>query len=109
VVDNRTWVVLIQLHNHAYVIAQYNNNWKFSIWIILFICAPVGIVMVFMKETSKSRILYLRAKKRGEKIIGEKDEVPVMKKIGIAMLRPLHMCTVEVCSCLYFSTALLIF
>ncbi|OXV05419.1 hypothetical protein Egran_06813 [Elaphomyces granulatus] len=79
----------------AYVIAQYNNNWKFSIWIILFICAPVGIVMVFMKETSKSRILYLRAKKRGEKIIGEKDEVPVMKKIGIAMLRPLHMCTVE--------------
>jgi len=82
----------------AYIIAQYDNNWKYSIWVILFICAPVGVAMLFMKETSRHWILYLRAKKRGGKILEEGDKSSVAKKVGEAMLRPLHMCFVEVCS-----------
>jgi len=66
--------------------------------------------MVFMKETSKSRILYLRAKKCGDQTFVEKDEVPVLKQIWRAILRPLHMCLFEVCSrlafCYYVTDAL---
>lgn len=78
----------------AYVIHQY-NDWRWVVWVVLCILAPVGVAMLFMKETSKSRILYLRAKKRGAHIV-EKDFDQVASTIGRAMLRPLHMCTMEV-------------
>ncbi|KAH8427775.1 MFS transporter [Aspergillus melleus] len=79
----------------AYIIAQYDYDWKYSIWVILILCAPVGLAILFMKETSKSRILYLRAKKRGEQALAEQDQTPKMKKVKEAMLRPLHMCIFE--------------
>ena len=83
----------------AYIIAEYDNNWRFSIWVILFVAAPVGVGMIFMKETSKSRILYLRSKRRGEKFMVGRAKMSVMRKIGQAVLRPLHMCLFEVCCC----------
>jgi MFS family permease len=87
----------------AYIVDQYDNNWKFSIWVILFIAAPVAVAILLMKETSKARIQYLKAKKRGENIVTEKPEVSVASAIGKAMLRPLHMCLLEVCPVVHFS------
>ncbi|MCJ1351239.1 MAG: hypothetical protein MMC33_001222 [Icmadophila ericetorum] len=78
----------------AYVIAEYGNDWKFAIWVVLIILAPVGLAIAFMQETSKSRILYLRAKRLGSHLNAESKSV-VMKKIGKAMLKPLHMCLFE--------------
>lgn len=81
----------------AYIIAQYDYDWKYSIWVILILCAPVGLAICFMQETSKKRILYLRAKKRGEQSIAEQSQAPKLTKVKEAMLRPLHMCLFEVC------------
>ena len=79
----------------AYVITQYGNDWKFAIWVDLMILAPVGLAIVFMQETSKSRILYLRGKRQGG-LLSTDTKLVVMKKIGKAMLKPLHMCIFEV-------------
>ena len=79
----------------AYTITQHNNDWKYAIWVVLMILAPVGLAIIFMQETSKSRILYLRAKRRGTHLNTESTSV-LRKKIGKAMLKPLHMCLFEV-------------
>ena len=79
----------------SYVVAEYGNEWKFAVWVDLMILAPVGFAIVFMQETSKSRILYLRAKRHGRNLSTDSNSV-MMKKIGKAMLKPLHMCIFEV-------------
>lgn len=79
----------------AYILHQYHNKWQWVVWVILCILAPVGIAIAFMKETSKDRILYLRAKKRGL-IIHKESLSDTAKKIGKGLLRPLHMCVFEV-------------
>jgi hypothetical protein len=48
-----------------------------------------------MKETSKHRILYLRAKKRGSHVKTDTAS-ETTKKIVKGLLRPLHMCLFEV-------------
>lgn len=77
----------------AYIIAQYDNNWKWSIWVIPILCAPIALSLLFMKETSKSRIIYLKS----SKTVKVTQEAPVTQRISIAMLRPLHMILLEVC------------
>ncbi|KFA63050.1 hypothetical protein S40285_06401 [Stachybotrys chlorohalonatus IBT 40285] len=77
----------------AYVIHQY-NDWRWVVWIVLCILAPVGVAMLFLKETSKGRILRLRAKKRGQDL-EKRNFGQVTSKIASAMLRPLHMTFVE--------------
>ncbi|KAK0641737.1 putative polyamine transporter 4 [Cercophora newfieldiana] len=62
----------------AYALAQYGNDWKWAVWVVLCILAPVGVAILFMEETSKRVILERRA-----------------RKVGKAMLRPLYMCAVE--------------
>jgi MFS family permease len=90
----------------AYVIAEYDNNWKYAICVIMMILAPVTPAIVYMQETSKRRILYLRAKRRGSDLNIECKSV-VVKRIGKAMLKPLHMCLVEVLSCHLLLTLLI--
>ena len=80
----------------AFVIAEYHNDWKYAIWVDIIILAPVGLAIVLMQETSKSRILYLRAKRRGSRLHEDSKSV-VLKKLGKTMLKPLHMCIFEVC------------
>ncbi|CAF9921494.1 MAG: hypothetical protein HETSPECPRED_004566 [Heterodermia speciosa] len=79
----------------AYVIGQYDNDWKYAIWVLLMILAPVGLAIILMQETSKSRILYLRARRRGS-YLDPQSKRAVMQKLGKAMLKPLHMCLFEV-------------
>jgi MFS family permease len=81
----------------AYIVDGNDHNWKFSIWIVCILCAPVAIAMVFMKETSKSRILLLRARSRGDAHAGKKSGRQMLSTVGTAMLRPLHMIVFEVC------------
>ncbi|KAF2799242.1 hypothetical protein K505DRAFT_346061 [Melanomma pulvis-pyrius CBS 109.77] len=37
---------------------QYDNDWRWTMWIVLCILAPVALTLPLMKETSKSRILF---------------------------------------------------
>ncbi|KOS22078.1 Polyamine transporter 4 [Escovopsis weberi] len=89
----------------AYTLHEYHNEWKWAVWVVLCILAPVGVSLLFMEETSKDRILYLRAKKRGLNV-RENVASETLKNIGKGLLRPLHMCTVELLSvCLGLYTA----
>ncbi|KAH6707861.1 putative polyamine transporter 4 [Leptodontidium sp. MPI-SDFR-AT-0119] len=76
----------------AYIIDQYNHNWRFSQWVVLFIAGPIFILSLFMEETMKSRILYLRAKKTtGKAPRKEGDTHLLLSKLARAITRPIHM------------------
>ncbi|KAH8698219.1 major facilitator superfamily domain-containing protein [Phaeosphaeriaceae sp. PMI808] len=79
----------------AYIVAEHDHNWKFAIWIVLILCAPVAVAMLFMQETSKSRILLLRARRRGDGHAGKKSGRQMLSTVATAMLRPLHMIVFE--------------
>ncbi|KAM7190943.1 polyamine transporter 4 [Rhypophila sp. PSN 637] len=79
----------------AYTVNQYGGDWKWSIWVVLCILAPVGVALIFMKETSKRQILEARAKREGMMEKRRKRPVASWGEIGKAMLRPLHMTVVE--------------
>ncbi|KAK3985092.1 polyamine transporter 4 [Cladorrhinum sp. PSN332] len=80
----------------AYILGQHNNDWKWSIWVILCILAPLTPGFLMMKETSKDIILQQRAKKRGTADFEKHESFGIeLGKIGRAVLRPLHMCAIE--------------
>ena len=79
----------------AYMLAEFDNNWKFAIWVNLMILAPVGLAILAMQETSKSQILHRRGKAVGGRNVEASTGV-VLRKIGTAMLKPLYMCFFEV-------------
>ncbi|KAI0485251.1 major facilitator superfamily domain-containing protein [Xylariaceae sp. FL0804] len=78
----------------AYILNEYHNEWKWTIWVILLILAPVALMLPFMKETSKSRILYLRHKRHGNRSLNM-TETSRMRTIQKGLLRPLHMAVFE--------------
>ncbi|WAO97056.1 MFS domain-containing protein [Fusarium falciforme] len=73
----------------AYAVAQY-DDWKWTVWVVLCILAPVGTGILFISETSKPRVLYLRAKKRDDKVRGE-GLAAELKKMAKAMTKPRHI------------------
>ncbi|EHL01081.1 putative Polyamine transporter 4 [Glarea lozoyensis 74030] len=76
----------------AYVVSEYNNNWRWSQWVVMIIAAPMIVLAFFMQETSKSRILYLRKKAAGEKIAHQSgDTALLIRKLRIAVTRPIDM------------------
>lgn len=79
----------------AYALEQYGNDWRWSIWVVLCILAPVALTLPLMKETSKNRILYLRHKKHGHGSLGMTASSRI-KTIQRGLLRPLHMAVFEV-------------
>ena len=80
----------------AYIIDQYNDNWRYSMWVILMIAAPIAIMACFMKETSGSRILYLRSKHAGLTAAHiEGDTLLLLRKLNASLFRPLHMMFAE--------------
>ncbi|TVY33179.1 Efflux pump, partial [Lachnellula occidentalis] len=80
----------------AYIIHEYNENWRFSLWVILFIAAPILVASLFMQETYKQRILYLRQKARGGKIPHKTGDTRLLlRKLRTAFLRPIHMMLFE--------------
>jgi hypothetical protein len=80
----------------AYIIDEYDNNWRWSMWVVMIIAAPIAIMALFMSETSASRILYLRMKKAGFKAPHQSgDTLLLLRKLRQAFIRPLHMMFVE--------------
>ena len=76
----------------AYIISEYHNDWRYSMWVVMMIAAPIAIMACFMEETSKHRILYLRTKKAGIKIPHQTgDTLLLFRKLKQAFIRPLHM------------------
>jgi len=83
----------------AYIINGHNNDWRFSMWVILMIAVPIAIAALFMQETSKKRLSYLREKKLGIKFPQQAgDSRLILQRLGQAFLRPLHMVFIEVSS-----------
>jgi MFS family permease len=83
----------------AYIIKEYHNDWRYSIWVVMMIAAPVAVAAAFMQETFKPRILYLRQKKRGVDTLlkdGDTKFRLVIRKLGEGFYRPLHMVSIEV-------------
>jgi hypothetical protein len=72
-------------------------------WVIMIIAAPIALAALFMKETSKKRILYLRQKKLGIKAPRQAGDTRLLLgKLRQAFFRPLHMMLIEVkCPCLF--------
>ena len=82
----------------AYIIDEYHDNWRFSMWVIMMIASPVSVMALFMSETSHSRILYLRTKKEGIKMPRKTgDTLLLLRKLRTGFIRPLHMMFVEEC------------
>lgn len=65
-------------------------------WAVMIIAAPAAIGALFMKETSKARILYSKEQKLGT-VIPHKagDSKLLMQKLQQAFARPLHMMLIE--------------
>jgi MFS family permease len=81
----------------AYMIAEYDNDWRYSMWVMMIVAAPITLAALFMKETSKMRILYLRQKKLGIKVPHQAGDTHLLlRKLRQAFLRPLHMMLIEV-------------
>ncbi|RDL31047.1 MFS general substrate transporter [Venustampulla echinocandica] len=80
----------------AYIIDEYNNNWRYSMWVVMIVAAPILCAAVFMQETSKQRILYLRQKAQGVKVPRKTGDTRLLLgKLQVAVTRPLHMMCLE--------------
>ncbi|RDW67627.1 hypothetical protein BP6252_09023 [Coleophoma cylindrospora] len=80
----------------AYIIHQYHNNWRFSLWLVLFIGAPLAVAAAFMQETSEARILELKGKARSSKSSRQAGGSRLLlQKLRIAIVRPLEMMFLE--------------
>jgi MFS family permease len=76
----------------AYIISQYDNNWRWSMWVIIIIAAPMILLSLLMQETSKHRILTLRKAAAGEKLIHQSgDTARIIRSLRVAIMRPLDM------------------
>ncbi|KAF4984818.1 hypothetical protein FDECE_17016 [Fusarium decemcellulare] len=83
----------------AYTVHHY-DTWKWAVWVVFCILAPVGIGIACTSETSKPKILYNRAKKRGTNPVSQ-GLVSELQKIGKAMVKPWHMCVIELTGILF--------
>jgi MFS family permease len=89
----------------AYIINEYHNDWRYSIWVVMIIAAPVAVAAAFMQETFKPRILYLRQNKPGVETPLKASDTKfrlVIRKLSEGLYRPLHMVSIEVRVCEYF-------
>ncbi|XMA12016.1 hypothetical protein WAI453_004807 [Rhynchosporium graminicola] len=80
----------------AYIIDEYNSNWRYSQWFVLLLAGPIFLISLGMQETMKSRILYLRVKKIKGKSPNRDGDTPLfLRKLGAGLIRPFHMMFVE--------------
>jgi hypothetical protein len=80
----------------AYIIAEYNYDWRYSMWVVLFVGAPTMIASFFTQETSWKHIIIARLKKRGTPIAAHPHPLQELRrKLRIALVRPVHMMFTE--------------
>jgi hypothetical protein len=73
------------------MISGHGNDWRWSLYIVLFLCGPLIIMTLFTKETFKQQILLSKSLQPKPRF----DLGVFMKKVGIALIRPLHMLVTE--------------
>lgn len=80
----------------AYILKNRNYDWRWSMWIVLLIAAPVASASIFLQETSKSRILYKKARLTVERQAYQKGDLRLFfRKLRQALFRPCHMMLFE--------------
>lgn len=63
----------------------------------MIVAAPILVAAMFMQETSKHRILYLRQKAQGKEIPRKTGDTRLLlAKLQVSITRPLHMMCLEV-------------
>jgi MFS family permease len=83
----------------AYIIAEY-NDWRYSMWVVLMVGAPILLLALLMKETSKEQILKARRRSKGARLTSLNADRPthsktVKEQLTIAFTRPIHMMFTE--------------
>lgn len=81
----------------AYVLADHDNDWRWTQWVCLLVGAPVWLGLVVMKETSRFRVL---AQTKDQSPSGKQQLAHTIAKrvyaiIRGAIVRPLTMLTTE--------------
>jgi MFS family permease len=80
----------------AYIIAEYNNNWRFALWMVVFLAVPIAVLSFFLKETYKPKILRDRAAQRGESQQPAPNKVLAIRHILlVAFTRPAKLLLTE--------------
>jgi MFS family permease len=75
---------------------QLHNDWRWIMWVMLMIAAPVGVAVLPARETSKKIILAKRAKARGEPGPPKPPAAAMIKLLlVVTLVRPLKMLVVE--------------
>ncbi|KAI9690933.1 MAG: hypothetical protein M1822_008553 [Bathelium mastoideum] len=75
---------------------QFHNNWRWIMWVMILIAAPVGLAAIPARETYKKIILAKRAKARGEPAPPKPPVAATLKLLlVVTLVRPLKMLVVE--------------
>ena len=75
---------------------QIHNDFRWIMWVMILIAAPVGLAAIPARETSKKIILAKRAKKRGEPGPPKPPLAAMVKLLlVVTLVRPLKMLVVE--------------
>jgi MFS family permease len=75
---------------------QFHNDWRWIMWVMIMIAAPVGLAALPSRETSKKIILAKRAKQRGEQGPPKPPVGATIKLLlVVTLVRPLKMLIVE--------------
>ncbi|KPI40635.1 Polyamine transporter 4 [Cyphellophora attinorum] len=80
----------------TYIISDRHNDWRYGLWVNVFVGTPIFILTFLLRETYGPQILMKRAKRRG---IALQDTRPrkeaAMHILHIAFTRPVHMLLTE--------------
>jgi len=80
----------------AYIIAEYNNNWRYALWMVVFLAAPIAVLSFFLKETYKPKILRDRAMQRGESAqLAPNKALAIRHVLHVAFTRPMKLLLTE--------------
>jgi hypothetical protein len=80
----------------TYLIADRHDDWRYGLWVILFVGAPIVILSFFLRESYEPQILKKRAQRRGIAVQARRaGKEAAMHVLHIAFTRPVHMLLTE--------------
>ena len=75
------------------MIETHDNDWRWSMWVVLAVAAPIYVAGVFMKETSKKKIL--KSRQQLLSYDGKSPGMSVGTLVWISITRTIHMLLTE--------------
>jgi MFS family permease len=79
----------------AYIISEYNNDWRYSMWVALIVGAPTFVLSLFMNGTLKARILRTKSRDREITKTSAVEQLNLKRILIIATTRPVRMLFTE--------------